>query len=272
MLTYLNFLKTYPNILKIDPKFPDNINITTITLLINLNNIRFNTKEIAEHIKINKNFINIIKYGNSVNNFRSIFKEKERKKNDKKRQNFYFQTTLKIINKINNIKLNLKLFRNGNIQITGAKNISSVLWSVYKIFKLLICAENKTSIELYTKQEGVINLKDIDKIKIVMINCVIKFDYKINRNELYKKLYNDKYDVFYDSSRHAGVNLKYYDLDNNLEINNSKYINRYVSMLIFEKGNVIFSGAINYKDIIICYKFLIIYLIDNYDMILRIKD
>ena len=194
----------------------------------------------------------------------NIIKKKKNNKN-KKRQNFYYKTTLVIQNRKNNINLNLKLFGNGSIQITGAKNISSVFWCIYKIFKLICNTEKNFNIKLYEKSTNDdINLSDIENFKIAMINCVAKFDYKINRNILYKKLSKDGYNVLCDSSRHAGVNLKYYNLNNKNEINNSKYINRYVSMLIFEKGSILFSGATNYKDIMICYKFLNLYLINNY--------
>lgn len=274
MLTYLTFISRYQNIKNLDPQLPDNIKITTITILVNLKNIVFNIKNIADYIKLSKNFIQVIKYGNSIDSYRSIIKTKTKKKNNRKRQNFYSQTTLIIENKKNNIKLNLKLFGNGKIQITGAKNISSVFWCIYKIFKLINYAEKENDIKLFenTNSEALglitskhsLTIRNIDTFKIVMINCVYEFDFKINRNILFENLLNDGFDVLYDSSRHAGINLKHYDLDNKNEINNSKYKNRYVSMLIFEKGKILFSGAINYKDIMACYKFLNLYLINSY--------
>ena len=103
-ITYDDFKKLYPKIANLDCDMPNNIQITTHTLIYKFP-ILFNTKYIAEHIPMDKDFINIIKYGNSTNTFRSLISYVKKKsitintqKKNKKRKNFYFKTTLIIIN------------------------------------------------------------------------------------------------------------------------------------------------------------------------------
>lgn len=268
MLTYNDFLIKYYKIKELDPQLPEDIKITTITAYFTFP-VRFNTIYIADNIPLDKLFINSVKYGNSTNIRRTIINKNElvvknKKNENKKRKNFYFQTSLIIKNNDNNI--NIKIFKNGSIQVTGAKNISSIFWFLYKIFKIF----RKNKNDCYASPIELTNIKCIQTFSISTINCTFNIGFKINRILTYIKLRDDNYNVNYDPSRHSGINLKYTNLDNENEVNNSKYKKRQVTVIIFEKGNIILSGSINYKDIIICYKFLNEYLIKNYNDIVKI--
>lgn len=270
--TYQDFILKYYKLQELDPDIPPEIRITTLTTLFTFPVI-FNTKYIADNINLSNDFINTVKYGNStvVHKTLNVLNNKAKKRKSskvkiKKRKNFYFQTTLIIKN--DDINLNIKIFRNGCIQVTGAKNISTIFWCLYKIFKLFSSEDNDN----YAQPCELANIKCIQSFKIVTINCVFNIGFKLNRTLLYTRLNNDGYNCSYDSSRHPGINLKFTDLDNTDERNISKYKKRQVSIVIFEKGNIMLSGTINYKDIIICYKFLNEYLITNYDEIVKIYE
>jgi TATA-box binding protein (TBP) (component of TFIID and TFIIIB) len=269
VLSYNEFINKYYNIKELDPMLPDDIKITTITTHFTFPVI-FNTRYIADNIVLDKDFIVSIKYGNTTAIRRSIITKDVKIKNKSKkvnnRQNFYFQTSL-IVNS-GKINLNIKIFKNGSIQVTGAKNISSILWCLYKIFKIFRAPKNNN----FTTPFELANIKCIQNFNVSTINCTFNVGFKLNRTLTYIKLRNDGYNVNYDSSRHSGINLKYTDLDNNFEINKSKFKKRQVTIIIFEKGNVLISGSINYKDIIICYKFLYNYLIENYNEIVKIYE
>lgn len=262
-ITYDDFKKLYPKIANLDCDMPNNIQITTHTLIYKFP-ILFNTKYIAEHIPMDKDFINIIKYGNSTNTFRSLISYVKKKsitintqKKSKKRKNFYFQTTLIIIN--SNKTINVKLFRNGTIQVTGSKNISFVFWAIYKILAIFYNEKENT----YASPFYNCSLSNILDFKIVMINCVFNLGFEINKNNTYEMLlesiksqYDPKFvQCNYDPLRHSGIILKY------------KTINSVLSMIIFETGNAIISGAIKYSDIIRFYKFIMILLLNNYNSI-----
>ena len=259
-ISYENFKLLYPKITALDCTFPPEIQITTHTLIYKFP-LTFYTKYIAEHIPLDPDFVNIIKYGNSTRNFRSLVhcnKKKSvtanTKKKSKKRKNFYFQTTLVITH--DNTTINVKLFRNGTIQVTGSKNLSFVFWCVYKILSLFSNEkENNYATPFYN-----CTLTNIIEFKVVMINCVFNIEYEINKNNTYSLL-NDivnsgKYPEFvscnYDPLRHSGIIMKY------------KTKNSLLSLILFEEGSIIMSGAICYSDIIKTYKFINLILLDNY--------
>lgn len=266
-ITYEEFKLKYPKIAALDPDMPEQIQITTHTIIFYINCI-FNTKYIAENIPININFISNITYGNTTSNFRGITNIRKHKSNtmnskykSKKRKNFYFQTTLVVTN--NGNSLNMKLFRNGTIQVTGSKKISFVFWVLYEILKFF----KDSNCNNYAQPFYICSLDSIYKYKVVMINSIFNVGLLIDKNETFyvisslvkqtekKRLENKFVECIYDSIRHAGIQIKY------------KTGKNIISMTLFEKGNVILSGSRNYKNMLLSYIALNKLLLENYDRI-----
>jgi TATA-box binding protein (TBP) (component of TFIID and TFIIIB) len=232
--------------------------------------IKFNVILIAKYLELSESFIQTIKCGNNSEICRTLvpIKHKNKKPTKKNKKNFYNQVTI-VINCVDVSKINVKLFKNGSIQITGCKNISSVIWILKKLFFKLqepvqiteesIIETNFT--QTYADPYIFLNIMDISDLKIAMINSNFDIGFNIDREKLFDLLISNKYDCEYDPSRHAGVKIRY----------KVSYSNEHSSSIfVFDKGSIIITGAQNYLQIMECYKFINIYLIENYVKIVRI--
>ena len=89
---------------------PSDVTISTITLTCNFNT-EFIIKNISKYLK---------QY--------SLPEKKKRNKNQK-RKKFYNQETLIYRSEVLNNKINVKIFKNGSLQITGSKSLENFLES-----------------------------------------------------------------------------------------------------------------------------------------------
>jgi len=267
VLTYEEFKYWYPNITALDCNFPKEIKLTTHTLIFKFP-IFLDTKYIANNIPLSLDFVIAVKHGNSNEFFRYLIpcnKKKSTtsntKKKSKKRKNFYFQTTLIIRNGENSI--NIKLFRNGTIQITGSKNISFVYWAIYKLFYIFYNEKEST----YAKPFFNCSLSNILSFNIYMINSTFSLGFEINKDKAYiviNNYFKEKKDenfisCEYDPLRHSGIQIKY------------RTENSELTLILFETGKIIMSGSVVYNDIIQVYKTVMYALLTNYDNIKKVK-
>jgi TATA-box binding protein (TBP) (component of TFIID and TFIIIB) len=266
-LLYDIFLKNNPNIKLLDPiDLPKDLIISTITQTCKIP-IKFDVLSIARKFPLSKEFAVTVKCGNSGEIYRSLEKcIKKRRKNikfncdikiKKSSKNFYNQVTI-VVSTLDKIKINIKLFRNGAIQMTGSTNVSNVIWSLNKIFYTIKMMSYENKIE-YAIPIISLDIRDIYNYKICMINSNFDIGFKINRDALFELLIKDGYNCAYDPARYAGVKLKY-----ETGVSDNKHA---ATIPIFDSGAIIITGAKNYREIVECYKFINIYLIENYSKI-----
>lgn len=183
--------------------------------------------------------------------FLTQFKGQSDLPNKKQKRNFYNQVTI-ILNNNDNMKANVKLFKNGALQLTGCKSISPVIWGLSLLFEML---KKPIDGKYYAEPYIFIDIKNITDMRIAMINSNFIIGFEINREKLFEILTNDEIECSYDSSRHAGVNIRY-----ETKINKT-------SIFVFDTGSIIITGAKTYKQLVDCYKFINMYLISNIDKI-----
>jgi len=278
---YKTFIIKHPKLKELDPtNLPDDLKISTMTLTCKIP-VNFNAGLIAKHIEISPNFIKKIKFGNHSEIFRQVTStEKKKKKNYKKsNRNFFNQVSLLIKTDYISAKkkesvLNIKLFKNGSIQLTGCKSISYVIYILDKIFTMLkkpIKCEGSEIVEYFVTPIFFLNILDIYNLKIDMINSDFIIGFNIDRDKLFKVLNSDRnslFDCVYDPSRHASVMIHYiHD-----EMHPKKKKKLITTILVFAKGKIIITGARNYMRLVECYKFINQYLIENYIKIVRIDN
>lgn len=260
---YNQFIQDNPHIKDLDPQnLPHDLTISTMTLTCKLP-VKFNVIMIAKHLELSSTFIQTLTCGNNNEICKTLVPLKHKKIKPKAKKNFYNQVTI-VIKCNNTMKINVKLFKNGSIQITGCKTISSVIWILEKLFKKLqeFIPTNDNKTKRYAEPYIFLNILDITDFKIAMINSNFNIGFNIDREKLFNLLIADKYECSYDPSRHAGVNIRYKSQSNDIV--------QISSIFVFDKGAIIITGARNYMQIIECYKFINTYLIDNYQKILRI--
>jgi TATA-box binding protein (TBP) (component of TFIID and TFIIIB) len=164
-------------------------------------------------------------------------------------------------------KINLKIFRNGSIQMSGCKSLMNIN---IVLNKLLIKLRNVKAItkdgEMVEKPfiDDLANLKIID-FKIDMINSNYKVNMNINREKLYKLLIQKKIKSRFEPCNRACVIIKHTSEILNID-------NKEISIFIFQKGNIIITGARARNQIISAYNFINKILITHHDEIAQINE
>jgi TATA-box binding protein (TBP) (component of TFIID and TFIIIB) len=258
----------------------------------------FECYNIGKFLKINTKIIQEIKFSDENNEIKIRGQSKKKIRNKRKKKNsgksrkdsFYNQVT--IIVKISETKtINIKLFKNGSIQMTGCNSIENAQKSIETIFNILskpryildfgkkeikevnfVTFENKKENKKENKE---LELKDIVDGTIVLINCNFNIGFEINRDKLYEIISNKKNDSIleikkhdvhlnqdidipqkymdctYDPIRHACVNIKL------------NHPTKTITIFVFESGSIIILGK-TCRQVRDAYNFINVILLINY--------
>lgn len=163
---------------------------------------------------------------------------------------------------------NVKLFRNGNIQMTGIRTIEDGKYIVDKI---------ADEIKNIIKTQNVKIVEDIDTIKardftIRMINSDFSVNYKIRRRELHRYLM-DMHDnkCSYQPETYPGVKLQYFWNSKNKNIAGNCHCEKMcfgkgtgqelgsckkVTISIFQSGKVLITGATSFEQVNDAYAYI----------------
>ena len=237
------------------------ISISTITLDCKLHTL-VDANKFAEHVVLSEDGVMSVKYGNKndVATNRTIITTKAKKKPSER--NFFNQVTIlmKPTNKPENGYINIKVFLNGSLQMTGCKdmedftNVTRTLVNILKEGYYEKNSKGKTVKKMYISSPEKIGIYDV---KIRMINSNFRLDYKVDRKMLFTLLSRNHNETTRDkeigyveckyrpTNGHSCVNIKF------------KYDERSKpSIFVFQTGAVIITGAKNLKQIIHAYHFI----------------
>jgi len=177
--------------------------------------------------------------------------------------------------------INVKIFKNGSLQMTGIKKISECNIIIDKLLNEIKNSVNSNSIsavpatglllpEFITKTYPantiikLINKGDEDlkvlTFSIRMINSNCKVPFKINRDALFQLLKADKIKCRYDPNSHACVNIRH-------DINETDN----VSIFVFQSGSIIITGGKTISDINKGYHYIMNIISKHYETIKK-KD
>jgi hypothetical protein len=325
-------------------ELPYDLEISTATITCKIN-VMFNVSNIAYYFNDFDDIIIGKKYGNRIiNNLISVKKIKTgKKKKRKEKKNFFNQVslifrsatlmgidpeTLSLKEKFKNI--NVKLFINGSIQMTGCKHLDNIkkcleiLFDKFKITKAILnknmefekkmfvspienlylisnttikkinTLKNKKNINFIKSNENlnlniltnntelnnirlnnefesnidnipnnkinldILNIKNVYKFDIRMINTNFNIGFQINRDKLYQMLVSYGYDAVFDPIIHACVNVKY----------TIPQLNKTVSIFVFESGSITIAGSNSCQQILLTYNFINKFILSNYSKLL----
>lgn len=255
-----NIINKYPINIELS-NLPDDISISTMTITCKIDTF-FNVSNIGKYIDLKYNGIIAVKHGdcNDKTTNRSLILKRTKLQKNKKKKSFYNQVT--IIIRLPDIKIkdmNVKLFSNGSIQMTGCKSIESFfsvlsyVFSELKIVKCVVDFKNQQVIEKrFVTNFDILDIDNLKNIKICMINSNFSMGFNIDRDRLQELLTKDGYESYYDAILHACVNIKY------------EHADKIISIFVFESGAIIITGARNCNQINDAYKFINKYLLENY--------
>lgn len=261
VLTTKDDLQKFKPFMNLD-SLPKDLRISTITITCFLDTI-FYVENIGRYIDLNYDGIISRSYGNI---FKSIAPQKKTKKRKKKKKTFYNQATVKIKTEYKVKPINVKLFKNGSIQMTGCKSINDCISGLQtlcrelKKMKAIVDPNtmNKIILKPFISNIENISIDKVKNIKIRMINSNFNIGFKVNRSSLYEVLLNQNIDCIFEPCVHACVNIKY--VFKNLET---------ISIFVFESGSIIITGAKNREHIIKAYEFITNKLFENYQVIIK---
>lgn len=232
--------------------------IATITLITSINTSinLYNCSRVMKEL-ISSDRIISIKYAKGNILISKSIDNNKKKKTKPSKKNFYNQCTI-IIKCKNGNKINLKLFLNGMIQMTGCKDLNNA----YEVLNILD-EELKKDWWIYSdnalKKLEIIDNNDFthDKLNIKLMNSVYDIGFNINREVLHKIFIEEYYiQSIYQPIIYVGVNSKITVRSGTL-----------VSVLIFKTGKIIITAGKTENDIWDAYKFINKVLYDNYDKI-----
>ncbi len=257
-------------------KLPKGVSISTMCAKCKLGT-ELNIDLIKNHM--NLNYDDIIKVKINNDSMRTLIEAKKKKRRTKRKTKtssnpFYNQITVVIrINEgpYENIhdepKINLKLFKNGSVQISGLKNIE---YANKALNKLIYCLSQVKGKMVNGKIEEVSFVENKTKLgifdfEIYMINSNYMVNLMIDRTKLYALLLMKKIKASYEKCVRACVNIKYVPLEHNNE-------EKDVSVFIFEKGNIIITGARNFHHVVSTYDYINNILLNHIDDIIKKDD
>ena len=273
--------------------------ISTITAIAKINSL-INLEELYKIIKIDdkqtlyydnddlvsKNILNnisFIEYGKTkdVSNSKGINPKQDKKNRYKKKKKKMkrFDNQLTLIVNINNNIINMKIFKNGRIQMTGLKDIDNgpkAIEIIMKVIKDLSIIKNSNIFNLIENDDestDVINTDVIntelkyDDYKICLINSDFRFNHKVKRNKLYEFIVNNTELVCsYEPCIYPGVKLQYFynkkldgicrcsDVYCSNKNKNSTCVK--ITIAVFESGCTIITGAKSLKQVNAAYTFI----------------
>ena len=244
-----------------------------LNILLNLNEV---SKIIYNLILINNNDIN---YTFQAVQFKDLYLNNLNKKK-KKKQLFYNSCT--IVVKHNLRLINIKLFLNGSISMTGCKDDNDGLNAV----KLLVNNIKKyDNIYKNIEDKGKVEIQDY---RITLINSNYSINFNIIRQNLYELLQN-KYKLFvsYEATRYPGVKISFM-WNKNKPVHNgicecSTYCKgkgpqydgngenkcKKITIAIFQSGNIIITGSKSMEQTYDAYNYINKLLTKNYKKIVR---
>ena len=269
--------------------------ISTITCNANIgNNININLGILFDNIKVIENitegidkgivWVQFMKNGTDVS--KGVYPKKRRKskKNTMKKNRFDNQVT--VIYKFNDKYIpNVKIFKNGNIQLTGIKDIKDTEYIVNHIISDITEIYNNIDKNIIVDvadavHDYVLDLK-YQNFKIRMINTDFKVytdpefkkGFEIRRKEIHKLFINDEHNnkCSFQPGIYQGVKLEYFWNINNKNKNGICSCPKYcygkgtgqnigeckkVTGALFESGSVLITGGITFEQVDETYKYI----------------
>lgn len=238
--------------------------ISTITITGSVNCL-INLKELYDNIEIDS-FRKIIYVEHGDNKYNQNCKGEKKRKNKTNTQSVKrFDNQLTMIYKFNGYVFNIKLFKNGNVQMTGVKDITEGEKMIDELIEFI------KNINLRSNNE-IVSIEEISKVqninyKVRLINSDFKVNFEIKRDVLYRILLN-VYNIncTYEPCIYPGVKIAYYVNEDDKQYNGicqckikcigKKTTCKRITIAIFQSGCVIITGANTIEQINLTYKYI----------------
>ena len=261
---------------------PAGMGVSTMCASCKLNTL-VNIVNIEKYFQLNPDDILTVKMNKE--RLRTIILTKKKPKRQRKNENKlihkdttknYFYNQITVVMRIDSgpcqdlndaPKINIKLFKNGSVQMSGCKSVKNINIVLNKlIYKLkeikAIMDDGKLNIIEFIDEPNKITVLNF---KIDMINSNYKVNMQIDRDKLYNLLLKKKIKSSYEPCIRACVIIKFTPCEQNSEF-------KEVSIFVFQKGNIIITGARSRSHIISSYEYMNNILLTHTDEIIKKDD
>ena len=268
---------------------------------INLNlNVLFSNLEILEDRKII--WAQFLKDDNDIS--KGVYPKKKRKsKKDITKKN-RFDNQVTIIYKFNDLYMpNIKIFKNGNIQLTGIKDtndteiiVNDIINNIRTIYNSDPSIIKDDEGDIKRDKEDILKSLKYQKFKIRMINSDFKLytnkelteKFELKRKDVHRIFISDKYNnkSSFQPGIYQGVKLQYFWNKNSDKKdgicrcpthcygkNNGQNIGgcKKVTGALFESGSILITGGISLEQVDETYRYICNVLTENMSAIRRPK-
>jgi len=256
-----------------DTHFSENLHISTMVQIGTLNT-KIVLKLLAESLNTNDKIL-YIEYGSEIN--KGINDKKLSKKKLESKKYFYNQLTLHIHNSLKkNKRVNVKIFNNGRIQMTGINSDLVGITTMEIVLKEFIQLSNKCDIF------SDINILQIGDLETVLINSDFDIHSEVDRESLHRSIVDNGYLSSYEPCNYPGVNIKYYynplkrnfgicDCENPCNGKGLKDTCKKITIAVFKSGKIIITGGRSKYHIQTAYEFITEFIQENKEKVLK-KD
>jgi TATA-box binding protein (TBP) (component of TFIID and TFIIIB) len=181
----------------------------------------------------------------------------------------------------NNVLVNVKIFKNGHIQMTGLKYVRQGMEVIEKLIEIMRDLNNKTDNQML--HEG--HMLKLTDYRIRLINCDFKIGFEVRRDLLHG-IVNKRYNIAcrYEPCIYPGCKIQYcFNADKPVQDGicdciskcNGKGCGRgdgeckKVTVAVFQSGCIIITGGQSYEQIDAAYKFVNDCIKEHYDEVKR---
>ena len=255
--------------------FSENLHISAMVQIGKLNT-KIDLANLSKTLEINENFL-YIEHGSHVN--KGVNNKKFSKKKRENRKYFYNQVTIHLFNSLKaNKRVNVKIFNNGTIQMTGVNSYQigeTTLETLVKEFNEL-SSEFKS--EIFETEE----IQAIGSLETVLINSDFDIHSEINRESLHRLIIQNGYMSSFEPCTYPGVNLKYYynplvknfgicDCEKPCDGKGKDNTCKKITIAVFKSGKIIITGGRSKENIQTAYEFITEFIDEHRDKILMNK-
>lgn len=216
--------------------------------------------------------------------FRGIYPKKQRKSKPNTKKKNRFDNQITVIYRFDNTYLpNIKIFKNGNIQLTGIKHFDHTQIIVNKVIeqiKNIYSNVDKNVITSTNDNQNILERLSYSNFKVRMINTDFKiYDdkdmtsrFSVKRRDLHNILINDEYNnkSSFQPGVYQGVKLEYFwNKSNRFNGICQCSVNCFgkhsgdgngnckkVTVAIFESGSILITGGITFEQVQDTYEYI----------------
>lgn len=221
--------------------------------------------------------ITYLEYGSNKHNLLTTGEKTRKgskgKKAGEKKVTKRFDNQLTIVMTYQENRYNMKLFKNGNIQITGVKTICNGKKAIDFLIEQIKHVYAKHDAEIL---EDVSSLRNVN-YSIRLINSDFRINFEIRLDYLYRVVVN-QYSIIcsYEPCIYPGAKIEYYYPNNGYckctgFCNGKSAACKKITIAVFQSGCVIITGANKMEHIDTAYAFICSLLKDNMSKIKRNK-